>query len=201
MIRAISLAAALALLPMSAALAASDPDPQTQAAEARIEALAAAFEARMEAFGTRAEAIAANSTLTEAQKEAATTALWSSEFQPEVASFTAQIAQHAGAIAQAALANIDIDAVIAEALKEAEPKMKQAMASAGGIARNSAWVQDDPEQLITYELIADYALAEASEAIAEAYNADVPPPSPAPPVAPEAPEAPVAPQASPAPRA
>lgn len=193
MIRAISLAAALALLPLSSALAATDPDPRTQAAEARIEALAAAFEARMEAFGARAEAIAADTALTEAQKESATATLWAREFQPEVASFTAQIAQHAGAIAQAALADIDIDAVIADALKQAEPELKQAVAGAGGIARNSAWVQDDPEQRVTYELIADYALAEASDAIAEAYNADVPPP-PAP-VEPPAPPAPPAPRA------
>jgi hypothetical protein len=140
----------------------------------------------MEAFGARAEAIAADKALTEAQKEATTAALWTTEFQPEVTAFTTQIAAHAGEIAQAALADIDVDALVAEALKEAEPQMKAAMAGAGGIARNSAWVQDDPEQRVTYELIADYALGEASDAIAEAY-ADAP-------EAPEAPEAPSAPR-------
>lgn len=198
MIRAISLAAALALLPLSSALAAADPDPQAEAAEARLEALASAFEARMEAFGARAEAIAADRTLTETQKETATAALWARDFQPEVARFTAQIAQQAGAIAQAALADIDVDALVAQALKDAEPELKQAIASAGGIARNSAWVQDDPEQRVTYELIADYALAEASEAIAEAYDEDVPP---SPPAAPQAPEPPVASLPPSAPRA
>lgn len=195
MIRAISLAAALALVPLSSALAAADPEPRADAAEARIEALAAAFEARMEAFGTQAEAIAADKALTETQKETATAAIWARDFQPEVARFTAQIAQQASAIALAALADIDVDALVANALKEAEPELKQAIAGAGGIARNSAWVQDDPEQRVTYELIADYALAEASDAIAEAYNADVPPPPPAPPAAPEAPVAPQAPAA------
>lgn len=194
MIRAISLAAALALVPLSSALAAADPDPRADAAEARIEALATAFEARMEAFGARAEAIAADTSLTEAQKETATAAVWTRDYQPEVARFTAQIAQQAGAIALAALADIDVDALVAQALKDAEPAMKQAVASAGGIARNSAWVQDDPEQRVTYELIADYALAEASEAIAEAYDADVPPPPPAAPAAPVAPQAPAAPR-------
>lgn len=199
MIRAVSLATALGLLPLSASLAAADPDPKTAAAEARIEALAEAFEARMEAFGERAEAIAADKSLTETQKEAATTALWASEFQPEVTAFTSQIAAHAGEIAQAALADIDVDALVAEALKEAEPQMKDAMAGAEGIARNSSWVQDDPEQLVTYELIADYALGEASDAIAEAY-ADAPE-APEPPEAPEAPEPPAPPPAPTTPKA
>ena len=195
MIRAISLAAALALVPLSSALAAADPEPRADAAEARIEALAAAIEARMEAFGARAETIAADEALTEAQKEAATAALWARDYQPEVGRFTSQIAQQASAIALAALADIDVDALVANALKDAEPALKQAVASAGGIARNSAWVQDDPQQRVTYELIADYALAEASDAIAEAYDADVPAPPPAPPEAPEAPAAPLAPNA------
>lgn len=195
MIRAISLAAALALVPLSSALAATDPDPRTEAADARIEALAAAFEARMEAFGAQAEAIAADKALTEAQKETATAAIWARDYQPEVARFTARIAQQAGALAQAALADIDVDALVANALKEAEPALKQAVAGAGGIARNSAWVQDDPEQRVTYALIADYALAEASDAIAEAHGADAPPSPPAPPAVPEAPVAPQAPAA------
>ena len=195
MIRAISLAAALALVPLSSALAASDPDPRADAAGARIEALAAAFEARMEAFGAQAEAIAADKALTEAQKEAATAAIWARDYQPEVGRFTARIAQQASAIALAALADMDVDALVANALKDAEPALKQAVASAGGIARNSAWVQDDPQQRVTYELIADYALAEASDAIAEAYDADVPAPPPAPAEAPEAPASPQAPNA------
>lgn len=51
MIRALSLAAALAILPLSAASAQTAPaDP-----EAAIEAAAEVFEARMEEFGERAE--------------------------------------------------------------------------------------------------------------------------------------------------
>ena len=61
MIRALSLTAALALLPLSSALAqdgdAPTAKPGAHSAEARLEAAANAFEARMEAFGKRAEAI------------------------------------------------------------------------------------------------------------------------------------------------
>lgn len=185
MIRIASLAAALALLPLSSALAATDPEPKVQAAEARIEALAEAFEARMEAFGERAEAIAADKALSEAQKEAATATLWATEFQPEVTAFTSEIAEHAGAIAQAALADIDMEALVEEALNSAETK--QAMAAADGIIRNSAWTDDDPEQRVTYGLIADYAMTQASDAIAEAYEG-VEADEAETPAAPEAPE-------------
>lgn len=82
MIRALSLTAALALLPLSSALAqnaasqnaasqaapargvAHDPD----SAEARLEAAADAFEARMEAFGKRAEAISEDPNLSESAR-------------------------------------------------------------------------------------------------------------------------------------
>ena len=72
MIKALSLAAALAILPLSAAAA----DPQeaevseaATAAEAAIEAAAERFEARMEEFGERAEALGADESLTEDQRE------------------------------------------------------------------------------------------------------------------------------------
>ena len=60
MIKALSLAAALALLPMSAAVAGEVRGPSEDA----IETAAAAFEARMEAFGARAEAISEDASLT-----------------------------------------------------------------------------------------------------------------------------------------
>ena len=72
MIKALSLAAALALLPMSAAVAEDARGPSDDA----IEAAAAAFEARMEAFGERAEAISEDASLTEAQRETRIAALW-----------------------------------------------------------------------------------------------------------------------------
>ena len=84
MIRALSLAAALALLPASTALAqSSDPD----AAEAVLNAAAEVFESRMDEFAERAEAIEEDDTLTDRQKEAAVMGLWA-EYQPDVMAFT-----------------------------------------------------------------------------------------------------------------
>ena len=48
MIRLLSLTAALALLPLSSALAQDGPAPAADAAEARLDAAASAFEARMD---------------------------------------------------------------------------------------------------------------------------------------------------------
>lgn len=177
MVRTLSLAAALAVLPLSVALAQdarsttaeAKAEAAATAAEARIEAAAEAFEARMEAFGERAEALAENAALSEAQKETAMAALWA-EYQPEVSAFTAEITAQAGAIAQAALADIDVEALVEDAMKSEE--FKGAVDAANGMARNGAWAQDDPEQRVTYELIADYAMGEASEAVEEAFEAD-----------------------------
>ena len=169
MIRVASLAVALAVLPFSAAVAQS-PAPAAEAApaaaeaatEAAMEAAAAAFEARMEGFGKRAEAIAEAQGLTEAQREASMGALWA-EYQPEVAVFTAAIAQQAGAIAAAALADMDLKAIVDEALTS--PEVQQAMAGAQGMATNGAWAQADPEQMVTYGLMAQYGMDEAMDAI------------------------------------
>lgn len=172
MIKALSLAAALALLPMSAAVAGDTRGPSEDA----IEAAAEAFEARMEAFGDRAEAISEDSSLTEAQRETRIAALWT-EYQPDVAAFTAVVTQHASAIAAEALAGIDIDAIVNEALAEVEAS--GALAGARGMVANGAWASNDPEHMATYGLMADYAvgsaldtldegLAEADEAMAEA---------------------------------
>ena len=151
MIRILSLAAALAVLPLSAALAAEGPDVQADSpAEAAIEAAAEAFEARMETFGDRAEVIAEDESLTEGQREARIAALWS-EYQPEIAAFTATASQHAGAIAQAALADIDVDALVQDALSdpEVQAEVERGMAGGMGIVRNSAWTNPDAEQLRT----------------------------------------------------
>ena len=94
MIKALSLAAALALLPVTAAVAEDVRGPSEDA----IEAAAEAFEARMEDFGKRAEAIQADESLTETQRGARIAALWA-EYQPDVATFTAEVSQHAGALA------------------------------------------------------------------------------------------------------
>ena len=74
MIRLLSLTAALALAPLSSALAQTPaPAPvsaSAETAEARMEAAADAFEARMEAFGERAEAISEDESLSEADAAA-----------------------------------------------------------------------------------------------------------------------------------
>ena len=161
MIKALSLAAALALLPMSAAVADEARGPSEDA----IEAAAEAFEARMEAFGERAEVIAEDASLTEAQRETRIAALWA-QYQPDVTAFTAVVSEHAATIAAEALAGIDLEAVVAEALAEVEAS--GALAGARGMAANGAWASNDPEHMTTYGLVADYALGSAMDSIEDA---------------------------------
>lgn len=176
MIRILSLAAALAVLPLSSALAGDAKTPQSPS-EAAIEAAAAAFEARMETFGERAEAINETPGLTSTQREARIATLWA-EYQPEITAFTATVTQHAGAIAQAALADIDVEALVSEALNDPEVQaemdrgMTDGLAGGLGIARNSAWTNPDPEQIRTYGLIAQYALDQAADAVEDADEAE-----------------------------
>lgn len=162
MIRMLSLAAALAVLPLSTALAA---EPQTPS-EAAIETAAKAFEARMEAFGARAERIGADKSLTEAQREARIAAVWE-DYAPDVAAFTAEISSQAGQIAQQVLANIDVETLVAEAMNDPEVQsaLRAAPIMARGVVQNGAWPAQDPEQMITYGLIAQYALDQASDAV------------------------------------
>jgi hypothetical protein len=166
MIRALSLAAALALLPVSAAMA----QESKTAAEVQLEAAAAAFEAKMEEFGERAEDIQDDDTLDETTKGLRVAALWS-EYQPHVTAFTAMATQQAGEIANQALAEIDIDAVVAEALAGLAPMVD-------GLATNGAWAQADPDQLVTYGLMADYAVGQSLDAIEEVEEAFTAPPAP-----------------------
>ncbi|MFN3930355.1 MAG: hypothetical protein ACK4JY_01285 [Brevundimonas sp.] len=171
MIKALSLAAALALLPLSTAVAQEAKGPS----EAALEQAAATFEARMESFGARAEAISDDKSLTEEQREARIAALWT-EYQPDVSAFTALATQHAGAIAAEALAGIDIEAMVAEALAGVDVAAITAEAMAGahasgalagvqGMAANGAWASNDPEHLATYGLMADYAVGEALDEV------------------------------------
>lgn len=158
MIKALSLAAALALLPLSNAVAADVRGPSEDA----LEAAAEAFEARMESFGERAEAIGEDKSLTEDQRELRIAALWT-EYQPDVTAFTAVAAQHASAIAAEALANIDVDAIVTEALTAVQSS--GALAAAQGIAANGAWASNDPEHMATYGLMAEYAVGEALDSM------------------------------------
>jgi hypothetical protein len=187
MIKALSLAAALALLPLSAAVA----QEAKGASEAALEAAAAAFEARMESFGERAEAISADESLSEEQRGLRIAALWT-EYQPDVAAFTATVTANAGSIAAEALADIDVETLVSEALAGvdvgtltteamanidvaaltadvmASPEVAGALASAQGVAVNGSWASNDPEHMATYGLVADYALGEALDAADEA---------------------------------
>ena len=173
MIKALSLAAALALLPMSASVAEEVRGPSEDA----LEAAAEAFEARMEAFGERAEAISEDESLSEEQRELRIAALWA-EYQPDVATFTASVTQHAGAIAAEALADVDIEAIVADALEGVDigeltadalgaldpAVLSGAMATAQGVMVNGAWASNDPEHMATYGLVADYLVGEAMDA-------------------------------------
>lgn len=173
MIKALSLAAALAVLPLSAALAADPrtaPEASSDAAEAAIEAAAERFEARMEAFGERADAISADENLTEAQRKLRIAELWS-EYEPDVSAFTATVTEHVSAIAGAALAEIDIESIVEEAM--AGVTESGALDMANGMAANGAWASTDPEHLATYGLMADYAIGEAMDAIDEATGGEV----------------------------
>ncbi|HYC97256.1 hypothetical protein [Brevundimonas sp.] len=178
MIKALSLAAALALLPLSASVA----QEARGSSEAALEAAAAAFEARMESFGERAEAISGDASLTEAQRELRIAALWT-EYQPDVNAFTALASQHAAGIAAEALADIDVEAIVAEALAgvdvpavtaealakvEASGAVRGAIAAGQGMAVNGSWASNDPEHMATYGLMAEYALGEAMDSADDA---------------------------------
>ncbi len=161
--KVLSLAAALAVLPLSTAMAQSGE----ASAEKAIEDAAEAFEARMEAFGEQAEAIGADESLSETEREIRIASLWKT-YEPEVTAFTATVTRHAGAIAAEALADIDVDALVQEALKEAEVEVGSAQTVAMGMARNGSWALNDPEQAYTYTLVAQHAMDQASEAIGQA---------------------------------
>jgi len=204
MIRLLSLTAALSLAPLSSALAqtpAPVPAPASaEAAEARMEAAAEAFEARMETFGERAEAISKNQSLSEAERGRRIAALWS-DYAPDVAAFTAETTKHATEMAAQALKDIDVDAIVAEALNDPEVKqameegMQKGVVTAEGIARNSAWTNPTPEQMETYSLVAQYALDQAADAVVEDEAAAEVPEAPEAPEAPEPPAPPARPAA------
>lgn len=187
MIRLLSLTAALALASLSPAFAqdgATAPAPES--AEARLEIASNAFEARMEAFGKRAEAISEDRSLSESVRGQRIAALWA-EYAPDVAAFTAETTKHATEMAAEALKDIDVDALIADAMNDPEVKqaiedgMHKGVVTANGIAQNSAWTNPTPEQMETYSLVAQYALDQAAADVVD--------------VGVEAPEAPEPPQA------
>jgi hypothetical protein len=175
MIRALSLAAALALLPVSMAMAQTS---EPESAEAALEAAAEVFEGRMDEFAERAEAISEDDSLTEDQKEAAIMALWG-EYQPDVMTFTQTVSVSVTGIVAEALAEVDIEAVVADALAEADQAggmgIAEAMAVGQGLMTNGAWATDDPEHQATYGLMADYALGMALDSAEIEYDAEADP--------------------------
>ena len=192
MIRLLSLTTALALLPLSSALA-QDAAPAPESAEARLEIASNAFEARMEAFGKRAEAISEDRSLSESVRGQRIAALWA-EYAPDVAAFTAETTKHATEMAAEALKDIDVDALIADAMNDPDVKqaiedgMHKGVVTANGIAQNSAWTNPTPEQMETYSLVAQYALDQAA---ADVVDVGVEAPeAPEPPEPPQAPERP-----------
>ena len=86
MFRALAFAAALTALPFAPAQA-QDP---VEDASAELEAEAEAFGARMEAFGARADAVAADESLSEAEREARIMEIYA-EYEPDVAAFSAEV--------------------------------------------------------------------------------------------------------------
>lgn len=161
MIRALSLSAALALLPLSTALAAeSAPTPD----QSGFEAAAESFGLRMAAFGARAEAIGSDESLTEEERDARIAAAWA-EYQPEVTAFTAAASSYAASAAAEALADIDVEALVANALADVD--IDDALATASGLAANSAWTNPDEETMVTYGLVAQYGLNEALDEVAD----------------------------------
>lgn len=156
----LSLSAALALLPLSTALAEAAPTTDN----ARFEAAAEAFGARMADFGARAEAIGDDATLSELEREARIAEAWA-EYEPEVTAFTAAATVFATTAAADALAEINVEALVADALANVD--LEAPMALASGLIANSAWTNPDEEQLVTYGLVAQYALDEAMDDAAD----------------------------------
>lgn len=143
------------------ALAQSSAPSAEPAAVGRLEAAAEAFSKRMEAFAAQARPVEADARLSDDEKEARIEALFA-QHEPALAEFTALAARLGGEIAQSALAQIDVAQITADALQTA-------MAPVQGIVTNSAWTNPDPDQMVTYGLMADYALGQAADAMDEAH--------------------------------
>lgn len=152
--------AAMAILAAAPASAQSAPDP-APAAETQLEAAAEAFGKRMEAFAAQAEVIEKNKSLSEDEREARLHALWAAQ-EPALAEFTTLAVRLGGELAQAAMTEVDVARITGEALQTA-------MAPVQGVIANSAWTNPDPDQMVTYELLADYGLSQAADAIDEAH--------------------------------
>lgn len=192
MIKALSLAAALAVLPTAALAqdgerptAASvcsgesafdtpdididDEDIEALPSVRRLEEAARALGEKMESFGPRADAVCDDTTLSDAQRGDRIASLWN-EYQPSIEAFTAEAATLGAQIAVEVLAEIDIGSLVSEAMTEVNESgvMANAMQGAAGIAQNSAWTSNDPEHMATMGLVAEYAAGEAIDAIDEA---------------------------------
>ena len=110
----------------------------------------------MEEFGARAEAISDDDALSEDAKGAAIAALWG-EYAGDVAAFTALATSHASLIAGEALADIDVDALVSDAMAEAGAELAaNAQGTMIGVS-NMTGQMADPEMM---QPLMDYAQAE-----------------------------------------
>lgn len=188
MIKALSLAAAIVVLPTGvwaqdrpaptaanvcvASVDASDlsiddeiDDADMTPSVRRLAQAARDLGERMETFGTRAGAICENQALSDDEKESRISALWA-EYEPDMASFTALAGSLGQQIASETTFEIDLGTLVEEAMVEVQSS--GAIQGAMGIAQNSAWTSGDPEHMATMLLVADYAVGEATDAIEEA---------------------------------
>lgn len=145
-IRALSLAAALALSSAATALA----EPHGAAAGSGPQAAGAAFDARMEAFRAEADAINAEPGLDACQKTARIAALWSGH-QPEVAAFAAAAGRQAADIATTAFSEVDVAAIVQQAMTAVEPMVR-------GLTANGVLTHLDPDHMVTQGLVAQYGM-------------------------------------------
>lgn len=181
MLKSVSLAVAAVLI---ATPALASPGPQTSA-EAELSAVSARLKAHMDDFEARRATIESRVDLSELQRALAVAQLWEA-FEPETSELTAEISERASDVAEAALsaesqaelartaaeaarealAEVDVDAIVAQAMQEVADSGVIQMAE--GMATNGAWASDDPDHAVTYSLMADYAVGTAIDALEEA---------------------------------
>jgi len=123
MLRSLTFAAALAVLPLAGPAFASDPVVEAQQG---LDADRVAFQARMSEFAERARPIAADESLSRDEREEQVAVIWA-EYEPGVAAYRASVdSRVAQSSAETTLASqdiqvdLDIDAIVADALARAQ---------------------------------------------------------------------------------
>ena len=129
MSRILTCAAVAALLAAPAVSIAQEAIPGYQ--PSAFEQSLAFIESRMEEFGARAEAIQADESLPEPEREARVMALWR-EYAPDLAAFTVSAAEFGAQTGGEVMTNIDVGSLVEAALYEAdiEGQVARALAAA-----------------------------------------------------------------------